>query len=241
MKRTFTFLVLLLVLARPSRTQGVPPAADPALATVRIKSHGASATIIATTEGRSWILGCAHMLTDGNGNPSDKARKKKFVIDGPVQTYAPKQPAEVKLVAWDYDMDLSLLEIANGPFHHIPVAQAGFKPSSKLWSCGYDNMSWPVTKKPATILLSQGNTTYTKEKPWHGRSGGGLADGDARVLIGVVQGYEVWPNSRGLYVSHAAILRFLRSQWKNAPPQPLDEVLPVQRQRLQLPTPLCPK
>jgi len=74
-------------------------------------------------------------------------------------------------------------------------------------------MAWPITMKAATILISQGNTTYTKEKPWHGRSGGGLCDLDAKVLIGVVQGYEVPPwGRRGIYVSHQAILRFLRTQ-----------------------------
>ena len=65
MKRIFT-LAFLVLWSLPLQAQ---QPFDPTLAAVRIKSHGASATIIATTEGRSWILGCAHMLTDGNGNP----------------------------------------------------------------------------------------------------------------------------------------------------------------------------
>jgi hypothetical protein len=216
------------------RCAAIEPAADPALATVRIKSHGASATIIATTEGRSWLLGCAHMLTDKHGNPSEAIRAKALAIDGPVQPYATKKIAVAKLLAWDYNLDLSLIEIGNGPFHFMPVARPGFQAGRVLWSCGYDEMRWPVTKKSATILYSQGDTTFTKEKPWHGRSGGGLADGEARVLIGVVQGYELYPNSRGLYVSHRAILTFLQAHWKYAPPPTLEEVVPIRRQRLQV-------
>src|SRR6516225_9016599 len=105
MKRVFTLAILLL--SSPFAL-ALDPAADPALATVRIKSHGASGTIIATTEGRSWLLGCAHMFTDAIGNPSETARRKKLVIDGPAQPYATKKLAEVKLLAWDYDLDLSL-------------------------------------------------------------------------------------------------------------------------------------
>ena len=123
------------------------------------------------------------------------------------------------------------------------VARDGFKPGKNLWSCGYDEMRWPLTKKRATILFSQGNTTYTEERPWHGRSGGGLTDGDGRVLIGVVQGYEIYPNNRGLYISHQAILRFLKTHWKNAPPQTFEEAVPIKRQRLMAPPRinlLCP-
>jgi len=87
----------------------------------------------------------------------------------------------------------SLLVIDDGPFNYIPVAPEGFKPGRNLCSAGYDNMAWPITMKAATILLSQGDTTYTKEKPWHGRSEGRACDVDANVLIGVVQGYEVPP------------------------------------------------
>jgi hypothetical protein len=197
-----------------SRLWALEPAGDPALATVRIKSHGASATVIATTHGRSWILGCAHMLTDGDGKPSAAARAGKFTIDGPTQPHAIRKlaPLPARLLAWDYHLDLSLLVIDNGPFNYLPVAAEGFRPGKDLCSAGYDNMSWPITVKAATILASGGDTTYTRERPWHGRSGGGLSDRDARVLIGVVQGYELPPwGKRGVYVSHQAILRFLRS------------------------------
>src|SRR5439155_13196758 len=55
MKRLLLSLVVFIFWARFALA--LDPAADPALATVRIKSHGASATIIASTEGRSWLLG----------------------------------------------------------------------------------------------------------------------------------------------------------------------------------------
>ena len=83
-------------------------------------------------------------------------------------------------------------------------------------------MRWPVTKKSVTLLTTRGNLTLTLEKPWHGRSGGGLIDADARCLIGVVHGYELGPDGRGLYVSHAAVLRFLQAHEKAAPRAPPD-------------------
>jgi hypothetical protein len=185
------------------------PANDPAWAVVRIKSHGASATIIWTTKDQSYLLGCAHMLEDAKGHPSPEVRGRKLVIDGFAQPHAPKKLAAARLLAWDHDLDLSLIEIDNGPFHYVPVAPKGHKPSRHLRSLGYDNMSWPITSHFATILSVEGFTTYTREKPWHGRSGGGLIDAERRVLIGVVQGYEVGGPQRGIYVSHEAIVSFL--------------------------------
>lgn len=202
-------LVLVLLWPGVVRAQ-----ADPAQAAVRIKSHGASATVIATTRDKSWLLGCAHMFLDEQGRPSATLRAKKLVLDGPAQPQAVHpgtRPA--RLLAWDHDLDLSLMELDNGPFAFVPVAPRGHRPGPRLRSVGYDEMRWPVTSRPATLLGSQGNTTYTAERPWHGRSGGGLIDlgGPGRdcVLIGVVQGYELGGPRRGLYVRHEAILTFL--------------------------------
>lgn len=217
---------------------GLEPAADPALAVVRIKSHGASATVIATAPGRSWLLGCAHMLADARGNPSEAARRKPFRIDGPAQPYAPAGKSAARLLAWDYDLDLSLLEIANGPFHFVPVAKPGHRSGPDLWSVGYDEMRWPVTRRRATLLFALGDTTFTAEKPWHGRSGGGLIDAGGRCLVGVVQGYEVGGPGRGLYVSHAAVLRFLARHGQGAPAAPQAPPLPVPHRPLQ--QPFCP-
>ena len=204
-------------------------AADPTLAAVRIKSHGASATVIATARGRSWLLGCAHMFLDEQDRPSAALRARRLALDGPPQPQAVfpgSRPA--RLLAWDHDLDLSLIELDNGPFACVPVAPRGHRPGRRLLSIGYDEMRWPVTVRQATLLVTQGGTTWTAERPWHGRSGGGLIDLDGQVLIGVVQGYETGGARRGLYVSHAAILGFLVRHFPGArqAPAPRPQLFP---------------
>jgi hypothetical protein len=230
-------ICLLLVVCLVQRGHSFDPVADPSLATVRIKSHGASGTIIATAPGKSWILGCAHMFLDAAGRPSEAERQRALKIDGPAQPYADKKRAGTRLLAFDHDADLSLIEIDNGPFFYVPVAPAGHVPGKNIHSLGYDNMAWPITRKSATLLGTNGNWTYTAEKPWHGRSGGGLIDVDARRLIGVVHGYEVKANGRGIYISHAAILKFLDKHGKTAPAPPQGNPSPQWNQRLQVPCP----
>jgi hypothetical protein len=208
MTRILTILLLLCSLGA-ARGQH---ATDPASAIVRIKSHGASATIIATSQGRSWLLGCCHMYFGRATELSQAALARPLQIDGPAQPNAPARPVHARLLAYDARADLSLMELDNGPFYYVPVAAAGHRPSRNVRSLGYDAMQWPLTNRPATVLNTEGHTTYTVEKPWHGRSGGGLIDVTAMVLIGVVQGYEDGPPpyQRGLYVSHETILRFLQ-------------------------------
>ena len=180
------------------------------------------------------------MFLDARGNPSETERLRPLRLDGPGQPYAEKKRSAARLVAFDHDLDLSLIEIDNGPFFYIPVAPPGHQPSQNLLSLGYDNMAWPVTNKTATLLLTDGNWTFTREKPWHGRSGGGLIDANARVLIGVVHGYEVKANGRGIYISHAAIRTFLARHWKTDPPAPLPvQPAPQWPQRLYLAPPRC--
>lgn len=179
---------------------------DPSLAVVRIKSHGASGTVIWSRQGKSYILSCAHMFD------TPASLKRPLRIDGPVQPKAPRVLVKPKVLAVDFTLDLSLIELPNGPFYTVPVAPAGYQPGTQLLSIGYDNMSWPVTRRIATFLNTGPTTTYTRERPWHGRSGGGLIDPKRHYLVGVVQGYEVTGSRRGLYVSHAAILRFLKNR-----------------------------
>jgi hypothetical protein len=206
MKRIFP-LVFLVVWGLPLQAQ---QPFDATLAAVRIKSHGASGTVIGTTKGKTWILSCCHMFM-GHGDQLDAALlQKRLVMDGPQQPDAViKGVAGSRVLAYDAKLDLSLIELDNGPFYCIPVAPAGHKPGP-LVSVGYDSMKWPVTLQPATFVGSAGNTTYTREKPWHGRSGGALIDVQGRVLIGVVQGYEVGGGDRGLYVSLEAVRVFLK-------------------------------
>jgi hypothetical protein len=201
-------LIVCLVVfgtAQAQYEQFIP--ADPQLAVVRIMSHGASGTFIATQPGRSWILSCGHMFTDRQMRPSAAARNKPLWIDACVM-YGPAGPAKARVLAVDYDADLSLIQLDKGPCHYLPVDQSPNR-MRKLVSCGYDEMKWPCLMKPATCLSSADGTIYTREKPWHGRSGGGLIDAESHTLIGVVQGYETTGQRRGIYVSRQAVKAFL--------------------------------
>jgi hypothetical protein len=202
-------LILTVLLAAAARGRALEPTDDPCLAVVRIKSHGASGTIIATSDGKSWILTCAHMFFDHGERPDQNLAGKKIVIDGPSQPYAPRKLAPVRVLAVDRGRDLSLLEIDNGPYTYAPIAARGFRPGRNLASAGYDEMRWPITHRPATVMAATADWTYTREKPWHGRSGGGLFDLDAKCLIGVVNGYETSGPERGIYVSHESVLAFI--------------------------------
>jgi hypothetical protein len=94
-----------------------------------------------------------------------------------------------------------------------------------LLSVGYDEMRQPATQRPVTILRVDADITWTREPPWHGRSGGALLDLESGQLIGVVSGYVSYPRGPGIYVSHAAIERFLKQRgWYSpsarSPPPP---------------------
>lgn len=186
--------------------------AEPQDAVVRIPSHGASATFIATSPSATYILGCAHAY-------QGESRNKRMVLDAPHPMPGADPRAGIRVLAVDHQSDLSLCVMATGPVPYVcPVAPPGHRPG-RLLSVGHDEMRWPSIQRTATLLGVQGNITYTREKPWHGRSGGGLLDIDSGYLIGVVSGYtepnmaqrrvEITPGGRGMYVSHAAILRFL--------------------------------
>jgi hypothetical protein len=127
-------------------------------------------------------------------------------------------------LAVDYGLDLSLLELNDGPLDFVcPVAPSGHRPSRCL-SVGYDEMRLPARRASASLLGSDRGITFTREIPWHGRSGGALIDRDAGCLIGVVQGYEIGGERRGLYVSHEAILKFLGNR---TPPPPAAKPCPT--------------
>ncbi len=79
-------------------------------------------------------------------------------------------------------------------------------------------MQYPPQQRPATVLRTSIalGTTFTRERPWHGRSGGGLIDLQAGYLVGVCSGYtgprdhrETRPGEAGVYVSLVAIQTFL--------------------------------
>jgi hypothetical protein len=187
----------------------LPLAAEPPDAVVRLPSHGASGTVIHTEKGRSLILSCAHAF-------EGTARTTPVTLDVPRLRPGPPRPGRIRLLAVDYALDLSLLELNDGPLDFVcPVAPVDHRPG-RCVSVGYDEMRLPARRASASLLGSDRGITFTREIPWHGRSGGALIDRDAGCLIGVVQGYEVGGERRGLYVSHEAIVKFLG---KRAPPQ----------------------
>lgn len=177
-------------------------------AVVRIPSHGASATVIYTTSRKTFILGCAHAYTGQN-------KYKAMVIDVPSPSSGTRGSSNPKLIAVDYNADLSLVSLDVGPLPYVCYVGSDITRLGRCYSVGYDNMKLPDPGKPpvytANVITTQGQTTYTVEKPWHGRSGGALIDQQTNRLVGVVQGYENGPGGRGMYVSHRAILRFIES------------------------------
>lgn len=210
--RPFPLLLLFLLCSAIAH-------AEPKDAVVAVKSHGASATVIWTTRGRTLLLGCAHAYEGAN-------RHKRHEVLAPDPRPGmgwTDTGGMIRLLRIDYRADLSLVEVPAGPFPWVaPVASPGHRPG-RLLSVGYDEMRLPPQVRTATLLGSAGNRAYTREQPWHGRSGGALLDQDLGQLVGVVHGYECDParfpgdrprfvpgRHRGLYVSHAAILTFLR-------------------------------
>jgi hypothetical protein len=169
---------------------------------VRLPSHGASATVIHTEPGKSYLLSCAHAFL---GNE----RTKPIVLDAPARKRLAPQQVGIQIVDIDYETHLSLLFLPAGPLDFVcPVAPAGIQPA-RLLSVGYDEMRLPAHVLPAHVVQVSAEVTYTKERPGHGRSGGALIDSDHGYLVGVVQGYELDGPRRGIYVSHQAILSFL--------------------------------
>src|SRR5262249_45280336 len=123
-----------------------------------------------------------------------------------------------------------------------PIRPAGQRPGNNIMSCGYDNMMLRDGKplmRPAHILRDDGKQMWTREAPWHGRSGGGLIDIDSGYLLGCCTGYVRYPQGPGIYSSTSAVHRFLarysptmRLIAQNAPrPQSqLDQSAPVGQQ-----------
>jgi hypothetical protein len=168
-----------------------------------LPSHGASATVIATEPGRTLLLSCAHAFEGADLH-------KPIVIDVPTSHPLSPQAAGVVVLRVDYAADLSLLQLRAGPVDFAaPVAPQPPGAPTHLLSVGYDGMRLPAIQTSAHLLSQSGSTTYTVERPGHGRSGGALLDLDTGCLVGVVQGYEVTGWRRGMYVSLNEIHRFL--------------------------------
>lgn len=197
--------ILLLLLVVPWSHARANDQGAPCRSVVRLTSHGASAVVIATGDNRSLLLSCAHAFEGAS-------LTRPIVVDAPYPAAGAPRRVGVRLLAVDHGADLSLIEIGAGPLPHVsPVAPAGTAHPRLLVSVGFDGMRDRPTISRATVLYSSPLLTWTKEKPWHGRSGGGLIDVQTGFCWGIVQGYEVVGAQRGLYASHTAILSFLRT------------------------------
>jgi hypothetical protein len=208
LRSSLLLFAALVLAAGHDQARAVPPSV---FAVVRLPSHGASATVIDTRPGATLLLSCAHAFEG-----ADRARP--IVLDVPVPAAQGPKRVAIRLLDIDADADLSLIYLQDGPLPYVaPVAPAGHRPGTLILSVGYDGMRWPAQQRVTTIVGFAPGVTFTRESPGHGRSGGALLDADAGLLIGVVQGYEVGGQRRGMYVSHATILRFLERQ-RPAPP-----------------------
>jgi hypothetical protein len=79
--------------------------------------------------------------------------------------------------------------------------------------------------KVPTQVLGADRVTYTRERPVPGRSGGALLTSQGQ-LVGVVIGYEVRPQGRGMYVSHPTIVSWLKARSAQRPPVVKEERQP---------------
>ncbi len=221
-------------------------AANEQYAVVRIPSHGASATVIATQPGRTWLLGCGHAY-------QGQDRYKPMVFD--IAQVTKREPRKItsRLLHVDYQADLSLVLLDDGPMDFVAhVAPSGHSiVGHTILSCGFDEMTFPMHQPRATILRDDGTTWWTQEMPWHGRSGGGLIDSTSGYLIGVVQGYSTPgpsyrshpddPRCKGMYVNLRTVQAFIANYNGSSPstPQP-KQFSPQFRPSQPRPTQPCP-
>jgi hypothetical protein len=196
MKRLSIICFLIFVATAPAGQQ------DAIRAVVRVPSHGGSATIIATEQGNTYLLTAAHLFEHGASDP--------IILDG---EDVPQGAA--RRIGINPEADLALIQLSAGPAKHVaPVALTPTK-AKHLLSVGYDEMRVPSTKQACTLLFTSQGIFFTRERPWHGRSGGALLDLDTGFVVGVVSGYETSPPYAGIYVSQTAIRQFLERQgWK---------------------------
>jgi len=204
------FLWLLLTMAIAASILPSAAFGQDKRAIVRITSHGITGTVIFSEKDRSIILSCAHGFVEGGDR-----RAVPIKIDVPTAGGVPNpvQVGKPRLLALDEKADLSLIELPAGPLAFIPLAQPGQKVSGQVASCGYDQMKWtdgPKIVKTSIVSHSVG-IYWTREIPWHGRSGGPLIDTQTCCLFGVVQGYEMefGRPGRGMYVDGDRIRQFV--------------------------------
>jgi hypothetical protein len=214
MRGSLKVALAVLAVALPA----TPCQAGPEDAVVRQKSHGASCTVIWTGPGKSFLLGCAHAYTDQQEKPSAEARSRPIVLDlpWPRGQVCQNPGAHARLVKIDYRLDLSLLELPDGPLPFVcPVALEGTR-ATECITAGYPEMRMPMSAIPADVVPCPFEgypdawaVTWTRQRPREGRSGGALIDRRTGCLVGVTQGYLTQAPYRGMYVSLSAVRKFL--------------------------------
>jgi len=208
----FWFLVLACLLLAGARLHGGEPLARYGI--VRVSSHGGSANVIATGPNYSLVLSAAHMF-----RASDRGKPVVMETPTPFHGVPPVGGTRPRVLDVDPEADLALVEIHAELPYCVPVAPASAQPPQRCLSVGYDELQLPPQMRPVTILERDdgGGRTLTRERPWHGRSGGALIDEQNGWLVGVVSGYtgprsrqEVVGGAHGIYASHKAVVAFLR-------------------------------
>ncbi len=230
-------LVVLLAATAPAF------AATPLDGVVKLTSHGGSGTVIWKGQQGAYILSAHHMFSGKDQNrpvvieaphPQPSTQQKVsarcvgvdagadlalVLVQGGTFPYvtpvAPRGHRPGNLISCGYDR---LQWHAQGP------VRATARPAHLLAGSPYGGNRVGYTHAITEFTIDRYTETaadrmaYTRELPWHGRSGGGLIDVDNGVLIGVVSGYsgaspktwaEVKPGAHGIYASHEAILDFL--------------------------------
>lgn len=205
MRPTPSRLTLAVLILTPISTAHVFSSPN---AVVRIPSHGASGTIIHTQKDSTHILSCAHAFTED-------MLQKPIVLNIPRAGTDIASLGRPTLLAVDYKRDLALIHLPAGPFEFsATVPDQNFQVPTQLLSVGFDRMRFPPQQVPTNLLSKEGPYWLTKERPWHGRSGGALL-AKSKFLVAVVHGYEctpegnTLPHHRGVYIGHKTILTFL--------------------------------
>src|SRR5262249_11371472 len=158
---------------------------------------GASGTIIATAPGETLILTVAHAFE----GPL-RTRPVTVLVPSP-EGSGRDQQVGIRLAAIDERADLALVVMNVGPLAHAARVAGRGAPGLPAWaySCGYDGMRLPAAWALTRVRGGDGPTTFTEQRPEHGRSGGALFDARTGQLVGVVQGYTLTRTPVGVYAS----------------------------------------
>src|SRR5262249_3155071 len=118
MKPFLSIAILCLLSALAGCAPRARAASSPeelANAVVRLPSQRVGATVISPQVGRSLMLGCAHAFRGSD-------RQKPIVVDAPNPAACQPKKVGVRLLAVDYQADLSLIELGDGPLPYVAPA-----------------------------------------------------------------------------------------------------------------------